>query len=97
MELNSAVQALSALGQESRLRVFRLLINRGPQGMPAGDIAEQLKIPANTMSSHLAVLSRAGLVASRKEGRSVIYRVDVNGTRLLWQSAAEGGANGHRE
>ena len=83
MELNSAVQALSALGQESRLRVFRLLINRGPQGMPAGDIAEQLKIPANTMSSHLAVLSRAGLVASRKEGRSVIYRVDVNGTRKL--------------
>ena len=79
MELNFAVQALSALGQESRLRVFRLLINRGPQGMPAGDIAEQLKIPANTMSSHLAVLSRAGLVASRKEGRSVIYRVDVTG------------------
>jgi ArsR family transcriptional regulator len=51
--------------------------------MPAGDIAEQLNVPANTMSSHLAVLSRAGLVASRKQGRSVIYAVDVQGTRKL--------------
>ena len=83
MELKAAVQALSALGQESRLRVFRLLVKRGPEGMPAGDIAEQLNVPANTMSSHLAVLSRAGLVASRKQGRSVIYTVDVEGTRKL--------------
>jgi ArsR family transcriptional regulator, arsenate/arsenite/antimonite-responsive transcriptional repressor len=83
MELNAAVQALSALGQESRLRIFRLLIRRGPEGMPAGDIAEQLKVPANTMSSHLAVLSRAGLVAFRKQGRSVIYTVNVDGTRKL--------------
>jgi ArsR family transcriptional regulator, arsenate/arsenite/antimonite-responsive transcriptional repressor len=51
--------------------------------MPAGDIAEQLSVPANTMSSHLAVLSRARLVASRKQGRSVIYAVDVEGTRKL--------------
>ena len=51
--------------------------------MPAGDIAVQLKVPANTMSSHLAVLSRAGLIASRKQGRSVIYAVDVEGTRRL--------------
>jgi DNA-binding transcriptional ArsR family regulator len=51
--------------------------------MPAGDIAGQLGVPANTMSSHLAVLSRAGLVASRKRGRSVIYAVDLNGTRKL--------------
>ena len=83
MELNSAVEALSALGQESRLRVFRLLIARGPEGMAAGDIAEQLGVPANTMSSHLAVLSRAGLVVSRKQGRSVIYAVDLEGTRKL--------------
>jgi DNA-binding transcriptional ArsR family regulator len=51
--------------------------------MPAGDIAEQLKVPANTMSSHLAVLSRAGLVASCKHGRSVVYAIDVVGTRKL--------------
>ena len=74
---------MSALGQESRLRVFRLLVQRGPQGLPAGDIAEQLDVPANTMSSHLAVLLRAGLVLSRKQGRSVIYAVDVEGTRKL--------------
>jgi ArsR family transcriptional regulator len=83
MELNEAVTALNGLGQESRLRVFRLLIRRGPDGMPAGDIADQLGVPANTMSSHLAVLSRAGLVVSRKQGRSVIYAIDLNGTRKL--------------
>lgn len=83
MELRTAVQALSALGQDSRLRVFRLLVKCGPDGMPAGDIAEQLNVPTNTMSSHLAVLSRAGLIASRKQGRSVIYGVDVEGTRKL--------------
>ena len=83
MELDAAIQALSALGQESRLRVFRLLVRRGPEGMPAGDIAEHLNVPANTMSSHLAVLSRAGIVASRKQGRSVIYAIDVVGTRKL--------------
>ena len=83
MELCAAIEALSALGQESRLRVFRLLVQRGPQGLPAGDIAEQLDVPANTMSSHLAILSRAGLVLSRKQGRSVIYAVDVQGTRKL--------------
>ena len=83
MELQAAVQALSALGQESQLRVFRLLVKCGPDGMPAGDIAVQLNVPANTMSSHLAVLSRAGLVASRKQGRSVVYAVDVEGTRRL--------------
>jgi DNA-binding transcriptional ArsR family regulator len=83
MEIDDAVQALSALGQESRLRVFRLLVRHGLEGMPAGDIAEQLNVPANTMSSHLAVLSRAGLVASRKQGRSVIYAINVIGTRKL--------------
>jgi len=83
MELSAAVEALSALGQESRLRVFRLLVKCGPDGMPAGEIAGQLKVPANTMSSHLAVLSRAGLVSSRKEGRSVVYAIDVEGIRKL--------------
>jgi ArsR family transcriptional regulator len=83
MELTEAVAALNALGQKSRLRVFRLLIRSGPRGMPAGDIAAQLSVPANTMSSHLAVLSRAGLVVSRKQGRSVIYAVDLDGTRKL--------------
>ena len=83
MEISSAVEALGALGQESRLRVFRLLVQRGLVGMPAGEIAEHLGVPSNTMSSHLAILARAGLVSSRKQGRSVIYAVDVEGTRNL--------------
>jgi ArsR family transcriptional regulator len=83
MELNRAIAALSALAQESRLRVFRLLVRCGPDGMPAGEIARDLKVPPNTMSSHLSILSRAGLVCSHKQGTSIIYAVDQKGTRQL--------------
>jgi DNA-binding transcriptional ArsR family regulator len=83
MELSQACEALAALAQESRLKVFRLLVRQGPSGMAAGDIARTLGVPPNTLSSHLAVLSRAGLIASRKEGRSIIYTMDVGGTRAL--------------
>ena len=83
MEIRTAVRALSALAQESRLKVFRLLVTCGPKGLAAGQIARKLKVPANTMSSHLGILSNAGLVNSRKEGRSIIYAVDVEGTRAL--------------
>jgi ArsR family transcriptional regulator, arsenate/arsenite/antimonite-responsive transcriptional repressor len=83
MELSHATEALGALAQESRLKVFRLLVRSGPSGMAAGDIARTLDVPSNTMSSHLAVLSRAQLVASRKDGRSIIYAVDLAGTRAL--------------
>ncbi len=72
-----------ALAQESRLKVFRLLIRAGTGGMAAGDIARALEVPPNTMSSHLAILSRAKLVTARKEGRSVIYAVNLAGTREL--------------
>ncbi len=83
MDIPSAVEALGALAQESRLKVFRLLVRAGPRGLPAGDIARTLAIPHNTMSAHLAVLSRAKLIAARREGRSVIYAVDCEGTRGL--------------
>jgi ArsR family transcriptional regulator len=83
MEIPVAVRAFGALAQESRLKVFRLLVRSGPAGLPAGDIARRLQVPQNTMSAHLAILSRAQLVASRKEGRSVIYAVDLEGTRAL--------------
>ncbi len=83
MEISTAVGALSALAQESRLKVFRLLVRQGQAGMAAGDIARALSVPNNTMSSHLATLSRAGLISSRKESRSVIYAVDLEGTRAL--------------
>jgi ArsR family transcriptional regulator len=83
MELSAAVEGLSALAQESRLRVFRLLVSAGPSGLPAGEIARKLHVPANTMSAQLAILARARLVGSRKAGRSVIYSVDLEGTRAL--------------
>ena len=83
MEITSAIEALGALAQESRLKVFRLLVRQGQAGMAAGDIARTLSVPNNTMSSHLATLARAGLISSRKESRSIIYAVDLGGTRDL--------------
>lgn len=83
MDLSDAVGSLGALAQESRLKVFRLLIRAGGDGMAAGDIARAIAVPPNTMSSHLAILSRARLVHAKKEGRSVIYAVDMDGTRAL--------------
>lgn len=83
MDLLDAVSGLSALAQESRLKVFRLLVRKGRDGMAAGDIARTLNVPSNTMSSHLAILTRARLVKARKDGRSVIYAVDLEGTRGL--------------
>lgn len=76
MELNVAVKRLSALAQDSRLAVFRLLIQAGPQGVAAGDIARTLEITPNTLSAQLNILANAALVVSRREGRSIIYAAD---------------------
>src|SRR5262245_17231478 len=83
MDISRAIEGLSALAQESRLKVVRLLVKCGPDGMAAGNLARALKVPHSTMSTHLAILCRAGLVRSRKESRSVMYALDVNGTRAL--------------
>ena len=83
MDESSAIKALAALAQGSRLQAFRALVKAGPGGMAAGDIARALGVPHNTLSAHLAILANAGLVASRREGRSVIYGVDYAGTRDL--------------
>ena len=73
MDINDAIAKFDALSQETRLRAFRLLVKAGPGGMPAGSLSSELGIPHNTLSFHLGHLVRAGLVASRKVGRSVIY------------------------
>lgn len=73
MNTLSVVTALAALAQESRLSVFRLLVQAGPQGMPAGKISEAAGIPPSSLSFHLKELAHAGLVTSRNEGRFVIY------------------------
>jgi DNA-binding transcriptional ArsR family regulator len=77
MEIKQAVVALTALAQESRLRVFRLLVPTGESGMAAGEIAERLDIPPATLTFHLKELAHAGLVESRREGRSIIYSLRV--------------------
>lgn len=73
MESKLAVAALSALAHEGRLAVFRMLVQAGADGVPAGEIARRLGVPANTLSANLNVLSHAGLVDSRRVGRSIIY------------------------
>lgn len=78
MNTPDAVSALGALAQEHRLAVFRMLVKAGPDGMPAGAIAEQVGAPASSMSFHLAQLNRAGLVTQRRESRSLIYAVDFD-------------------
>ena len=73
MEITEAVTAFDALAQDTRLRVFRLLVEYGQDGAPAGVLSETLDIPHNTLSFHLSHMSHAGLVLSRREGRSIIY------------------------
>jgi ArsR family transcriptional regulator len=77
MDEDAAIAALAALAQPTRLRVFRMLIKAGLDGLPAGAIAEAEAVPHNTMSTHLAVLARAGLVQSRRESRSIIYAANI--------------------
>ena len=76
MEADAAVEALGALAQPSRLELFRVLVRRGPAGLPAGEIGLRLGIPATTLSFHLSQLTRAGLLTSRRQGRSILYAAD---------------------
>lgn len=73
METNTVLEALAALAHSIRLSVFRLLVQAGPEGLPAGRIAELMEIPASSLSFHLKEMHRAGLLASRQDGRSIIY------------------------
>ena len=83
MEINDAVAALGALAQDSRLTVFRLLVQAGRDGLSPGVIAERLAMPGPTLSFHLAQLRQAGLVSVRREGRSLIYAADYEGMNAL--------------
>lgn len=83
MELQNALIIFDALSQETRLKAFRLLVEAGPEGLPAGAISEQLSTPHNTMSFHLNHLVNAGIVQSQKQGRSVIYSADFEAMRGL--------------
>ena len=78
MDMIPAVNALEALAHETRLGVFRLLVQAGPDGLSAGEIADRLDARQNTMSSHLAKLDRAGIVSSQRDGRRIVYRADFD-------------------
>lgn len=83
METKQAVHALSALAQDTRLAIFRLLVQAGAEGMAAGSIGERLDLAPATLSFHLAGLARAGLAQSRHEGRFVIYTADYQAMNAL--------------
>jgi ArsR family transcriptional regulator len=78
METMDATARLSALAQDARLQVFRLLVKAGPEGLAAGEIARTLGTAPNTMSAQLLILSNAGLIQSHRKGRSIIYSVDFD-------------------
>jgi DNA-binding transcriptional ArsR family regulator len=75
--------AFAALANELRLSVFRLLVATAPEGLPAGQIADRLEVPASTLSAHLAQLERAGLLKSWREQQRILYAIDTEGTRNL--------------
>jgi ArsR family transcriptional regulator, arsenate/arsenite/antimonite-responsive transcriptional repressor len=83
MNSNLAVTALGALAQGTRLATFRLLVRHEPDGLAAGEVARQLDIPQNTMSTHLAILARAGLITAERHSRSVVYRANLDALRAL--------------
>jgi DNA-binding transcriptional ArsR family regulator len=78
-----ALAALAALGQPTRLAIFRLLVRKEPTGLSAGALAEAVGCPHNTLSTHVAILARAGLVNGTRESRTIIYRANAAGTRAL--------------
>ncbi|RWL21429.1 helix-turn-helix transcriptional regulator [Mesorhizobium sp.] len=83
MDETTALLALAALGQDTRLEVFRLLVRAGADGVPAGEIALRLGTVQNTMSAHLKVLDHAGLVRAERDGRTIRYVADMTGFRNL--------------
>jgi ArsR family transcriptional regulator, arsenate/arsenite/antimonite-responsive transcriptional repressor len=83
MDAKNAVEALGALAHQHRLAVFRLLVERGPDGLPAGAIAEQMDLAPSSLTFHLQSLHRAGLVVQRRESRSLIYSVDFDAMDAL--------------
>ena len=83
MKTNDAIKALAALAQGTRLGVYRLLVQRGPEGLPPGTIAEKLDLPNATLSFHLKELSQAGLVSARQEGRFIYYAANYPAVNAL--------------
>ena len=97
MEMTNALGALSALAQETRLSLFRQLVVAGAEGLPAGELARRLGIAAPTLSFHVSQMQAAGLLRSRREGRSILYAVDFAQMRALLAFLMEDCCQGHPE
>lgn len=97
MDKKLSLAALAALGQETRLDVFRLLVKAGQEGVPAGEIADRLGAVQNTVSTHLKVLTQAGLIRPERHGRVVRYVADMTGFRDLLAYLMEDCCNGAPE
>jgi len=97
MELSDALDVFAALSQATRLDAFRLIVRHEPDGLPAGEIARLLGVPQNTMSSHLAILSHAGLIASERRSRSIIYRAEIDRVREITSFLVNDCCGGHPE
>lgn len=97
MEEKQALSCLAALAHETRLAVFRILVRQGPEGMPAGDIARLLAVPAPTLSFHLKELERAGLISATRQHRQILYTTDFAGTRALLDFLMRDCCQGHPE
>ena len=97
MDETRTIAALAALAQPTRLAVFRRLVEREPAGIQAGELARLAAVPQNTMSAHLAVLSRAGLVTAERKSRSIIYRADLAGLRATINFLLKDCCGGHEE
>lgn len=97
MEERQALGAFGALSQETRLQIIRLLVVAGPDGMPSGQIGEQLKVSPSNVSFHLKELERAGLVNMERESRSIIYRADYTALGALVRFLMEDCCSGHPE
>ena len=83
MDNTEVIDALSALAQSTRLDAFRLLVTREPQGLAAGELARLIDVPQNTLSTHLGILARAGLVRGERHSRSIVYRADLERFREI--------------
>jgi DNA-binding transcriptional ArsR family regulator len=97
MDKKQSLDAFSALGQETRLDVFRLLITAGPEGLLAGEIGETLGVRQNTMSANLTILTHAGLIRNTREGRSIRYFADMDGVKGLLEFLLEDCCGGRKD
>ena len=95
--MKTAVTALSALAHQGRLATFRMLVQAGHDGIPAGEIAKRLDVPPNTLSSNLTILTNAGLIDSRRDGRSIIYSARYENMTALLEYLMQDCCGGHPE